>query len=252
MSIWVKRGIDLESQLATSVTLVIPCLNEAGSIRALLSECRNYLETCGLSSQWKIIVADNGSTDGSDEIARGLGVEVVRVAKRGYGAAVHGGMEYASSPWTVYFDGDGTYRIEDAVRLVSEAIRQDADLAIGSRFLGDIERGAMPWHHQLIGTPIMSGLLSLILGFRVSDCNSGLRCVKTASYRSWGVTARGMEFASEMVIKAALSKSKVIEFPVVLRNAPAERDSHLCWWRDGLRHLHVMLKAVGSRSHGIF
>jgi glycosyltransferase involved in cell wall biosynthesis len=186
------------------------------------------------------VVVDNGSTDGSDQIAKQLGVEVRYATSRGYGATVHFGIESSTSPWVVYFDGDGTYRIEDAYRVAFAAMEQSADLAIGSRFLGTIQKGAMPWHHRAIGTPVLSRILSFLSGRRVSDCNSGLRCVRAKSYRAWGLTSSGMEYATEMLLRAAWAKSKVIEVPIVLRAAPPERVSHLCWWRDGLRHLRVL------------
>lgn len=229
---------------APDATFLLPCLNEAASLPGLLAHAKEVLGRDGAA--WKILVADNGSTDGSRELARGLGAEVVEVPRKGYGAALHAGILAAGTEWVVYADADGTYRPEDAVRLLAEARAGGADLVLGSRLEGKIHPGAMPWSHRYLGTPVLSFLLRLLYGVPVTDCNSGIRCVRAASYRAWRVRSRGMEFASALLIRAAASGARISETPVELLPSKGKRVPHLRTWTDGMRHLLVIL--AGSPS----
>lgn len=221
-----------------AATLVLPCLDEAATLPALLAEARAALDADDVP--WTILVADNGSTDGSVDIALAAGAEVVHVATRGYGAAVDGGLRAARTRWAVYADADGTYRPADAVALRRRAEETGADLVLGARLAG-VEAGAMPWLHHRLGTPILSLLIRWLHGARISDCNSGIRCVRTEAYAGWDVRSSGMEYASALLIRAAVAGARVVEVPVTLRRGPASRQPHLRTWRDGMRHLLVIL-----------
>lgn len=188
-------------------------------------------------------MADNGSTDGSREIVRELGVGLVEVPQRGYGAALNAGIQHASTDWVVYADADGTYSPEDAIRLFTAAREKGGDLVVGDRLNGTIQPGAMPWSHRYLGTPVLTFLLRRLFGVPISDCNSGIRCVRREAYKEWKIRSRGMEFASALLIKASLSGAKIYELPVELRKGATHRVPHLRTWTDGMRHLLVILAA---------
>ncbi len=190
---------------------------------------------------YEIIVADNGSTDSSREIAVQEGARVVPVERRGYGAALIGGISAAKGRYVAFADADATYPYEDTLRLYQAGIAADADLAIASRLKGRIEPGAMPVLHRLLGTPVLTFLINLLFHGSISDCNSGFRCVKKTSYERWQVHATGMEFASELIIKALKQKSMIVEIPSGLRADTVGRTPHLRTWRDGMRHLLFIL-----------
>lgn len=219
---------------------MLPCLNESKTLGALLEEAKEVFSEDD-SIHWKILVADNGSTDGSIEIAKKAGAIVIKVPVRGYGAALHSGITHSETDWVVYADSDGTYSPKDAIQLVKEAVKTDSDLVLGSRIKGNILQGAMPWLHRHLGTPVLSFFIRVLFGLEISDCNSGIRCVKREAYSKWKVRSRGMEFASEILIKAANHHAKVSEVPVKLRRGPKGRIPHLKRWKDGMRHLLVIL-----------
>lgn len=174
-------------------------------------------------------------------MAQKLDADVCRVNERGYGAAVHAGITTAKTPWVVYADADGSYDPAEAVDLLQLAIKNDADMALGSRMTGQVEKGAMPIFHRYLGTPLLTSLVRLRTGINITDCNSGMRCIKRSWYQSAGVQARGMEFATAILFAAAQSKARVVEQPIRYRPTPAGRTSHLHPIRDGLRHLWVIL-----------
>lgn len=219
------------------ISVVMPCLNEAGTLEAAIRNAREFL-ACE-SAAGEIIVADNGSTDGSREIARAAGARVVEVASRGYGAALRGGIEAAGGDIVVIGDADTTYDFTEASQMAEE-IRRGAGLVVGNRMRGKIERGAMPLVHRYVGTPVLSGLIRLLYGVEVKDCNCGLRALAAAAYRRMGLETDGMEFASEMICRAARSGIRMVEVPVTLRRPLATRRSHLRSVRDALRHLRVI------------
>ncbi|MCM2278540.1 MAG: glycosyltransferase family 2 protein [Oligoflexia bacterium] len=223
-----------------SATFLIPCLNEERTLGELLRECSDAFKG-DTGVDWEVLVADNGSTDRSREIAREGGARVVEVMTRGYGAALGSGILNAETEWVVYADADGTYRPRDAVALVKMAVRQGADLVLGSRLAGEIEPGAMPWTHRYLGTPVLSWLIRSLYGVPITDCNSGIRCLRRESYLRWKLRSAGMEFASALLIQAANRGARILETPVVLRAGPPGRTPHLKSWRDGMRHLLVIL-----------
>jgi len=223
------------------VSFVLPCLNEARSLAAcidVIGEARAAIQsTFGLSSE--IVVADNGSTDGSQALADRLGARVIAVAQKGYGAALSGGFRAAHGRYLVMGDADGSYDFREAVAMVG-ALVDGADMCLGSRFAGGIKPGAMPWKNRYIGNPLLTGILNLLFRVGVSDAHCGLRALTKASFDRLQLTGAGMEFASEMVIKAALKGERIVERPATLSPDLRDRAPHLRPWRDGWRHLRYL------------
>ncbi len=222
------------------LSFVFPCLNEEQTIVACIEAVKRSLdEASGLS--YEIVVADNGSTDRSAELARGAGARVVPVSERGYGAALRGGIAAAQGVYVMFADADTTYLYEDALPLYQKAVEENADMAIASRMRGTIEPGAMPPLHRWLGTPVLTTLINILFRGRLSDCNSGFRCLKKSAYETWGIRANGMEFASELLIKALKHRARTVEIRSGLRRGPEGRVAHLRTWRDGMRHLLFIL-----------
>ena len=223
------------------VSIVIPCLNEAISLPHCLRSAQAALDAInrdyGLSGE--IVLADNGSTDGSQEIARAAGARVVPVSARGYGAALIGGFNAAEGRFLVMADADGSYDFLDAVPMIGR-LMTGAELCMGSRFRGGIKPGAMPWKNRYIGNPILSGILRLLFRTHISDAHCGIRALTKACFERLRLSGSGMEFASEMVIKAALLKVRVDETPATLHPDLRDRPPHLRPWRDGWRHLRYL------------
>jgi hypothetical protein len=231
-----------DETLEPAVSIVMPCLNEAGTIRECVARAFEALRAIehrhGLSGE--VIVADNGSTDGSREIARSAGARVVPVTERGYGAALIGGFTAARGRFLVMADADMSYDFMDAVPMI-ERLVAGADLCMGSRFAGEIKPGAMPWKNRYIGNPALSGILRLLFRTRIRDAHCGIRALTRECFEHLGLTANGMEFASEMVLKSSLLGMRVDEVPVTLSPDRRGRPPHLRPWRDGWRHLRYML-----------
>lgn len=220
------------------VSFILPCLNEAETLEGCLLEVRRCIDDHGLVAE--IVVADNGSSDGSQEIARRLGARVVPVPERGYGAALMGGFEAARGRFLVMGDADLSYDFREAIALI-ERLRDGADLVMGSRFRGRIEPGAMPWLHRRVGNPVLSWLGRRLFGAPVSDFHCGLRALTRRAYEQMGLRTTGMEFASELVVKAAVRRLRIDEVPITLRPDGRSRPPHLRRWRDGWRHLRFLL-----------
>jgi glycosyltransferase involved in cell wall biosynthesis len=202
---------------------------------------KRSLDEAGSDLSYEIVVADNGSTDRSAELAIGAGARVVPVSERGYGAALRGGISAATGRYVMFADADMTYQYEDALPLYRKAVEEDADMAIASRMQGVIEPGAMPPLHRWLGTPVLTTLINLLFHGKLSDCNSGFRCLRKSSYETWGIRANGMEFASELLIKALKHRARTVEIKSGLRRGPEGRVAHLRTWRDGMRHLLFIL-----------
>lgn len=222
------------------LTFVFPCLNESRTIALCIDAVRKSLEG-DPSLKYEIVVADNGSTDDSRQIATARGARVVPVPQRGYGAALRGGIEAAEGKYVMFADADGTYFYENSLELYKTTSKADADMGIASRMKGVIEPGAMPTLHRILGTPVLTGLINLLFKGKLSDCNSGFRCLKKTAYKTWDIRASGMEFASELLIKALKKKASTVEIVSGLRPAPVDRTPHLRTWRDGMRHLLFIL-----------
>lgn len=222
-----------------ALSFVFPCLNEEATLAQCINEVQNSLD--GEDFDYEIIVADNGSSDRSREIAAEHGATVVPVAERGYGAALRGGITAARGEYVMFADADSTYMLEHALPLYRKALEADADMAIASRMTGKIEDGAMPPLHRHLGTPVLTTLINTLFKGGLTDCNSGFRCIRKSAYESWGIRGTGMEFASELLIKALKHNASTVEIPSGLRPGPADRVAHLRTWRDGMRHLLFIL-----------
>ena len=218
------------------VSVVMPCLNEAAGVGPCVAKARAALERAGLTGE--VVVADNGSTDGSPALAEAAGARVVHVAERGYGAAYLGGLAAARGRYLVMGDADGTYDFDDIPAFVAK-LKEGHDLVIGSRFAGTIMPGAMPWLHQYIGNPVLTGILGLFFGQKVSDAHCGMRAMTREANERMGLRTSGMEYASEMIAMAIRQGLRVGEIPIVY--APREGESKLRSFRDGWRHLRFML-----------
>ena len=223
------------------LTFVFPCLNEEATIVSCIEAVKQSLDGGDPALQYEIVVADNGSTDRSADLARNAGARVVPVTERGYGAALRGGIAAAQGTYVMFADADMTYVYEDALPLYQKAVEVDADMAIASRMRGTIEPGAMPPLHRWLGTPVLTGLINVLFHGRLSDCNSGFRCIRKTAYETWGIRASGMEFASELLIKALKHRAKTVEIKSGLRRGPEGRVAHLRTWRDGMRHILFIL-----------
>jgi glycosyltransferase involved in cell wall biosynthesis len=223
---------------AVDVSIVMPCLNEAETLAKCIGHAQAAVANGGLSAE--IIVADNGSTDGSQSIARKLGARVVDVSRKGYGSALIGGIDAAQGRFVVMGDADDSYDFE-AIGPLIDKLREGYDLVVGNRFLGGIEPGAMPWSHRWLGNPVLTLISRVFFHAPVGDTHCGLRALRKDAYEKMHLRATGMEFASEMVIKAALKGMRITEVAVVLRPDGRSRSPHLRTWRDGWRHLRFML-----------
>ena len=232
---------DSVSPSGLDVSIVMPCLNEALSLEVCIHAAMDALAQMqtrfGLSGE--VLIADNGSTDGSQALAARLGARVVQVPEKGYGAALRGGFRAAYGRYLVMGDADGSYEFRESVAMV-EALTKGADLCMGSRFRGGVKRGAMPWMNRYIGNPVLTGVLNLLFHTGVGDAHCGLRALTKPCFERLGLSGAGMEFASEMVIKASLVGAKIVEVPATLSPDLRNRPPHLRPWRDGWRHLRYL------------
>jgi hypothetical protein len=221
------------------VSVVLPCLNEAQGVGAVVRDALRVIAEAGLRGE--VVVADNGSVDGSPEAARAAGARVVAVARRGYGAAVHAGMEAAQGTVLVMADADGTYPMEFLPALVRPVLDGERDLCIGARITSELAAQAMPWWHRHVGTPLLTRLVNRLSGAHVSDSQSGMRAISRAAYRRLGMRTPGMEYASEMILRAARLRLHIGETPITYRERVGE--SKLRTIPDGWRHLRFILLA---------
>ena len=237
---------------ALGVTIVMPCLNETISLPHCIANAKDALaqieERFGLAGE--IVIADNGSTDGSQALAESLGARVVPVARRGYGAALIGGCTAAYGDYILMGDCDGSYNFTEGVAMIGKLI-DGHDLCMGSRFDGGIAPGAMPWKNRHIGNPALTGILNLFFRSGINDAHCGLRAIRKEAFDDLGLAGEGMEFASEMVIKASLKKMKVVQVPATLSVDLRDRAPHLRPWRDGWRHLRYLLMLSPTWVFGV-
>lgn len=220
------------------LSIVMPCLNEAETLEICIKKCMGFIAENNLSAE--VIIADNGSSDGSQEIATRNGARVVNVPRRGYGAALIGGIEAAEGKFVAMGDADDSYDFTSLMPFI-EKLRAGADLCMGNRFLGGIEPGAMPPLHKYLGNPVLSFIGRLFYNIPVGDFHCGLRAFNRQSILGLHLNTTGMEFASEMVVKAALFGLKMEEAPTTLKKDGRSRPPHLRSWRDGWRHLKFLL-----------
>jgi len=241
---------DMAHELAVSI--VMPCLNEVQSLAHCIANAREALTRIERihSLAGEIIIADNGSTDGSQALATSLGARVINVAEKGYGAALIGGFGGAYGRFLVMGDADGSYDFTDAVPMIGRLIG-GADLCMGSRFKGGIKPGAMPWKNRYIGNPALTGILNLFFRTGVDDAHCGLRAIRREAFEALALESTGMEFASEMVIKASLKRLRIDEVPATLSPDLRDRAPHLRPWRDGWRHLRYLFMLSPTWAFGV-
>ncbi|HYS35418.1 MAG TPA: glycosyltransferase family 2 protein [Pseudonocardiaceae bacterium] len=220
------------------LSIVLPCLNEAETLEVCVRKAQRSLEVLGVAGE--VIVADNGSTDGSRDIARANGARVVDVPRRGYGAALAAGIEAAGGEYVLMADADDSYALDDIGGFLAE-LRGGSDLVMGNRFRGGIAPGAMPFLHRYLGNPVLSRLGRLFFDIPVGDFHCGIRAFRRDRILELGLRTSGMEFASEMVVRASLRHIRITEVPTTLRPDGRSRAPHLRTWRDGWRHLRFLL-----------
>lgn len=220
------------------VSVVMPCLNESESIRECVLQAQAGLGATGASGE--IVIADNGSTDGSQEIARSLGARIVDVPSKGYGAALKGGFAAANGKFIVMGDADASYDFSALTPFI-ERLRAGDQLVMGNRFKGGIKPGAMPFLNRYLGNPVLSFIGRLFFRSGIGDFHCGLRAFRRDILPVLDLQSNGMEFASEMVVKATLNDLRISEVPTTLSPALRSRKPHLRPWRDGWRHLRFLL-----------
>jgi glycosyltransferase involved in cell wall biosynthesis len=220
------------------ITVLMPCLNEAETLEACICKAKSWLVSNKVDGE--ILIADNGSTDGSVEIARGLGVRVINVLEKGYGAALMSGITNSRGKYVIMGDSDDSYDFSD-LSMFLEKLRGGYDLVIGNRFKGGIKDGAMPLLHRYLGNPVLSFLGRLFFKCSIGDFHCGLRGFKQNLAAQLKLQTLGMEFASEMIVKAALFNFRITEVATTLSVDGRARNSHLRTWRDGWRHLRFLL-----------
>ncbi len=220
------------------LTVVLPCLNEAETLAVCIRKAKASI--AGLGIDGEVVIADNGSTDGSQDIARAEGARVVDVPIRGYGAALTAGIADAKGEFVIMGDADDSYDLSNLGPFV-EALRGGADLVMGNRFAGGIEPGAMPALHRYLGNPVLTAVGRILFRSPVKDFHCGLRGFRRQAILELDLRTTGMEFASEMVVKATLNKLNIVEVPTTLSPDGRSRAPHLRTWRDGWRHLRFLL-----------
>jgi glycosyltransferase involved in cell wall biosynthesis len=220
------------------LSIVMPCLNEAETLAVCLNKARKFLESQDIKGE--VVVADNGSTDGSQQIAETNGARIVHVPERGYGSALMGGIAAARGRFVIMGDADDSYDFNSLSPFL-EKLREGYDVVMGNRFEGGIKPGAMPFLHRYLGNPVLSGLGRLFFHSPIGDFHCGLRGFTKEAYDRMDLRTTGMEFASEMVVKAVLLGLRVTEVPTTLSPDGRSRRPHLRTWRDGWRHLRFML-----------
>ena len=220
------------------LTILMPCLNEAETLAVCIGKARAFLDRAKIAGE--VLVADNGSTDGSREIAIANGARVVPVARKGYGAALQGGIAAAAGRFVIMGDADDSYDFSALEGFVAR-LRGGADLVMGNRFKGGIEAGAMPALHRYLGNPVLSFLGRLFFRIEARDFHCGLRGFNAEAIRKLDLQTTGMEFASEMVVRGALAGLRIEEVPTTLKPDGRSRPPHLKTWRDGWRHLKFLL-----------
>ncbi|MCX7550547.1 glycosyltransferase family 2 protein [Xanthomarina sp. F2636L] len=220
------------------LSIVMPCLNEAETIAICITKAKRFLQTNQVAGE--IIIADNGSTDGSQDIAKSHDTIVVPVEEKGYGSALKGGIIAASGTYIIMADADDSYNFENLLPFLKE-LRAGTDLVMGNRFKGGIEEGAMPFLHKYLGNPVLSFLGRLFYKINIGDFHCGLRGFSKEAYYKMDLKTTGMEFASEMIVKSKLNNLTITEVPTTLKPDGRTRAPHLNTWRDGWRHLRFLL-----------
>jgi len=220
------------------LTIVMPCLNEAETLKVCIDKAMKYLNDNNISGE--VVIGDNGSTDGSQDIARSCGARIVDIPRKGYGSALMGAIQAAKGKYVIMGDSDDSYDFSN-LNAYLEKLREGFDLVMGNRFKGGIAKGAMPFLHYYLGNPVLSFIGKLFFGGGVNDFHCGLRGFRQDIVTVLNLQTTGMEFASEMVVKAQINKLKIVEVPTTLSVDGRTRPPHLRTWRDGWRHLRFLL-----------
>jgi glycosyltransferase involved in cell wall biosynthesis len=226
-------------------SIVIPCLNEQRTIAQAVRAAQLCLTNVGLPGE--VIVADNGSLDSSPSLAQAEGARVVVVREPGYGSALNQGILQAKYAFVGFADADLSYPFVEFESLLLPLLRDEADFVLGSRLRGRVESQAMPLLNRYLGTPVLSFCIRLVAGQRVSDCNSGMRVLRRDHYEQLELNCMGMEYASEMLIRAAQKSLRFGEVPITFKKDERGRPSHLRRWRDGFRHLRFIVGCAPDR-----
>jgi glycosyltransferase involved in cell wall biosynthesis len=220
------------------LSVVMPCLNEAETIEICIKKAFSWMEKTGVKGE--VVIGDNGSTDGSQKMAENLGARVIAVPRKGYGSALMGAIEAANGKYVIMGDSDDSYDFSELGLFIAE-LRSGKDLVMGNRFLGGIGEGAMPFLHRYLGNPVLSFIGRLFFKCPVGDFHCGLRGFRQDIVALLDLKTTGMEFASEMVVKATIFKLNISEVPTTLQKDGRTRPPHLRTWRDGWRHLRFLL-----------
>jgi glycosyltransferase involved in cell wall biosynthesis len=224
--------------MAVELTILMPCLNEAETLEVCICKAKRWLERAGVDGE--VLIADNGSSDGSREIATRCGARVAPIPDRGYGAALSGGIAAAQGTYVIMGDADDSYDFSNLDAFLN-ALRGGADLVMGNRFAGGIQKGAMPPLHFYLGNPVLTAIGRVLFRSPCRDFHCGLRGFRRDSIRALNLRTTGMEFASEMVVKSTLAHQRIVEVPTTLKKDGRSRPPHLRSWRDGWRHLRFLL-----------
>jgi glycosyltransferase involved in cell wall biosynthesis len=227
-----------DSNILLEISIVMPCLNEAETIEVCIKKAKKWLQENGVAGE--VVIGDNGSTDGSQQMAINLGARVIDVPQKGYGAALMGAIEASNSKFVVMADSDDSYDFSNLSPFI-ESLRKGNDLVMGNRFKGGIMPGAMPFLHRYLGNPVLSFIGRLFFNCPVGDFHCGLRGFRQDIVSLLDLKTTGMEFASEMVVKATINNLKIDEVPTTLSKDGRSRPPHLRTWRDGWRHLRFLL-----------
>lgn len=236
-----------------SLAFVIPCLNEEKTLPFVLNKIQKIRKDELKDYYTEVIVSDNGSTDKSVFVAESLGARVVHCKVKGYGAALDFGIRNTDCEYLIFADADDTYDFLEAPKLFFKAIK-GYDLIIGNRLNENLQKKAMPFLHRFVGTPILNSVINFLYANKdnkIKDCNSGFRCFRKDAYLNWNISGTGMEFASEMLVKALINNSKISHVPVTLHPDHAERTPHLKTWRDGMRNLLQILVESPKLFHDV-
>ena len=220
------------------LSIVMPCLNEAETLKTCIDKAFAYLRKS--KTKGEVVIGDNGSTDGSQQIARDCGARVIDIRTKGYGSALMGAIEASYGKYVIMGDSDDSYDFSD-LDLYVEKLREGYELVMGNRFKGGIKNNAMPFLHRYLGNPVLSFIGRLFFKSKIGDFHCGLRGFRQDIVSALDLKATGMEFASEMIVKATIAKFKIAEVPTILSPDGRSRPPHLRTWRDGWRHLRFLL-----------
>jgi len=228
-----------KEEINMELTILMPCLNEEKTIAICIKKAQRFIKENNIDGE--ILIADNESTDNSVKIAQSLGARVINVSVKGYGSALRIGTQEAKGIYVIMGDSDDSYNFLELMPFI-EKLREGYDLVMGNRYLGKMQKGAMKFLHKYVGTPVISFIGRKKYGLKVGDFNCGLRGYKNKAIINLKCTANGMEYASEMLIKAAESNLKIAEVPIDFYKDGRDRKPHLNPIRDGIKHLKVLFK----------